>query len=124
MHIARQTIELGDYDRRLQFLGLAKGRGELWALVQGVAALAGLDLDKLTSGLQGLTGDELQNSLALGIQSQAAPTLFVGGNAIVRDNRGHDNCSVTCICSYICYGAKRNQVNLYSRDGQYVPRRR
>src|SRR5438445_817558 len=71
MHIARQTIELGDYDRRLQFLGLAKGRGELWALFQGVAALAGLDLDKLTSGLQRLTGDELQNSLALGIQSQA-----------------------------------------------------
>jgi hypothetical protein len=40
MHIARQPVELGDYDRRLELLGKFQRRGELRALVERVGALA------------------------------------------------------------------------------------
>jgi hypothetical protein len=46
-HVARQPVELGDDDRILAGLAGCQRRGELWAPVQRVGTLAGLDLGEL-----------------------------------------------------------------------------
>jgi hypothetical protein len=46
-HFAREPVELGDDDRALPRLAGCEGRGELWAPLQGVSSLAGLDLGEL-----------------------------------------------------------------------------
>ena len=46
MHIAAQAVELRHGDMGTELLGLAKGSGELWALVERIGTLAALNLDK------------------------------------------------------------------------------
>ena len=51
VNIAAQAVELRHGDMGAELLGSTKRSGELWALVQGVGAFSGLDLNKLTSDL-------------------------------------------------------------------------
>jgi hypothetical protein len=44
VHVAAQAVELGYDDRRLELPGCGQRRGELRTPVEGVGALAGLDL--------------------------------------------------------------------------------
>ena len=62
--VAREPVELGDDDRTLAGLAGCERRGELWSPVQGVGALAGLDLGEL--------GDE-RVALGLGEPGDCGP---------------------------------------------------
>ena len=75
-HVAGQAAQLGHHHRGLAFAGLRQRRGELRPAVQGVGALAGLDLDKLADHLATLGGSEPGNGIALGFDAQAALTLL------------------------------------------------
>jgi hypothetical protein len=63
-------------------LSLAQRSGELWAFVQRVSTFSGLDLDKLTSGLQRLTGGKSGDGIPVGLKAETALALLVGGNTI------------------------------------------
>ena len=86
VNVTRQPVELGDDDRRLQLLGPAERRCKLGALVQGVGAFAGLDLDELFHDLLTFAVGELRDGLPLRLQTQAGTTLGLATGADVADD--------------------------------------
>ena len=59
MHVAGETIELGDRNRATQRAGLGEPRSELRATIERIASLAGLDLDELGDDFVLLAADSL-----------------------------------------------------------------
>jgi hypothetical protein len=70
-HVARETVELGNNDRAS--VGASNGQRcrELRATVQGVGALAGLDLDELGGQHKALGLGEPDNNSSLGLDAEA-----------------------------------------------------
>ena len=70
MHVARETIELGDRDRAAQRPRLGERRRQLRPTIERVASLAGLDLDELGHDLEPLIAREPRQRLALRLDAQ------------------------------------------------------
>ena len=71
MHIARQPVELRDGDGALALARLGERRDELWPAIQGVRALAGLDLGELGGDGEALGLGERGDGRALRLQAKA-----------------------------------------------------
>ena len=59
VHVAAETVQLGDSDVALEFLGGGECGLELRSSVNGICALAGLHLNELTGQFQALGLREL-----------------------------------------------------------------
>jgi hypothetical protein len=75
MYVAREPVELGDHDRRLELASpLQRGR-ELRALVERIGALASLALDELGDDVEALRLGEALDGRALAFETKAAAAL-------------------------------------------------
>ena len=89
--VARESVELGDHDRRSLAtpFGLGERRLELRAAFERVRSLASLDLDVLGNDFEPLGLGEAGDRGALRIEAQAAPALLGRADAIVPNHRWH-----------------------------------
>jgi hypothetical protein len=85
-HIAAEPVELGDDDRAFELARLVEGYPQLGAQIQGVVALARLDLDMLASELELLGFSEAPDRLALSVEAQSRTALPIGRDAQVGDH--------------------------------------
>jgi len=85
MNVAAQTVELGDCDCAMPPARLRKRSSELRPPVQGIDAIARLDIDALPHKLEILVGCEAGKSLALGVQPEPVPFLSLPYSAIGDD---------------------------------------
>ena len=90
MHVAAEPIQFADDNRAFAMAarGFERG-GELRATVEGVRALAGLDLGERGGDFEALGGGEAGDRLALGVEPEAGFSLFFGAYAIISDKRRH-----------------------------------
>ncbi len=89
MNVAAEPVELGDDDRaRLPVAaGLGEGLGELRAALEGVRALARLDLDMLGDDPEPLGLGEPGHGGALGVNAEPAAALLASADPEIGDQR-------------------------------------
>jgi hypothetical protein len=86
MHVARQTIELCDHDRTALAARLIECSGKLWATVQGISALACLDLGEHADDLESFRCGKPFDSLSLRVDTKARTALLRRRNTKVSDD--------------------------------------
>jgi hypothetical protein len=72
-NVTRQSIELGNNDRTLCLSRLGEGGCQLWAPVQGIRTLAGLDLSEIVEDRDAFGFGEAGDCCTLGQPRSALP---------------------------------------------------
>ncbi len=70
-HVAGETVELGNNDRASVGAPSGQRRGELRAAIEGIGALAGLDLDELGGQPKAFSFGKALNRCPLGFDTEA-----------------------------------------------------
>ena len=75
MNIPAQPVQLRHGHRAAAPSGFRKGSGELGATVQGICALAGLDLHELANDLEPFSGGEARECISLRLETKTRAAL-------------------------------------------------
>jgi hypothetical protein len=81
MDIAAEAVQLGDDHRAPATAGVLERGGELRAAVEGVRALACLDLDELAGDVEALGGSKARDGLALRVEPRRAKHTVEAANS-------------------------------------------
>jgi hypothetical protein len=87
MNIAAEPVELGHGYRTASAAGFRQSGSKLWPTVEGVSALAGINLHKDLEQLKALRGGEAGERFALRIKSEPGATLGASADTHVADQR-------------------------------------
>ena len=85
VNVAREPVELGDRHRASLPAAIGQSGGELRTPVEGVGALAGLDLDVFPADLETLGFGKASQRMPLGLYAQSRAPLLGGADADVAD---------------------------------------
>ena len=86
MDVTGEPVQLGDDDRAFAAPRLIEGGAQLRPQIEGVRALARLDLDILADELEAFVRGEAPDHLPLRLQAEAGLTLSVSRDAQIGDD--------------------------------------
>lgn len=88
MHVAAEPVQFAHDNRAFAMTarGFERG-GELRAAIEGVGALAGLDLGERGGDLEALGGGEAGDGFALGVEPEPGFSLFLRRDPEIGDER-------------------------------------
>ena len=86
MDVTGEPVQLGDDDRAFAATRLIEGGAELGAQLEGVRALARLDLDMLAGEFEAFGAGEASDHLPLRIEAEAGLALTLRRDAQIGDD--------------------------------------
>ena len=98
-HVAAEPVELGDDDGAFELARFVQRYAQLGPQLQGVDALARLDLDMLARELELLGFGEAPDRLPLSVEAKSRTALSVGRDAQVGDQFSVSPFSLTILVS-------------------------